>query len=155
MMRIVLHVIYILIGVGTLVIDRITKQWALQLTADGIFVNQFLSFDLVFNRGVTAGMLQSESPLLFGVLSGLIAAIIVVLGVYTFYRHHRDYGIIGEVLTLSGAVSNLVDRYLFNGVVDFIHLSYGEYSFPIFNIADMCIVFGVAIIFIQSIREDS
>ena len=147
--------LYSIIGCGTFYLDRITKAWALRNAVDGLAVNQFLSFDLVFNRGVTAGMLQSDNPAWFIVLSFVIGAIIIGLFGYMCYRWYHGHVIIGELFTLSGAISNLVDRYLFDGVVDFIHVTFLGYSFPIFNVADICIVLGVGILFFTSLKDDA
>lgn len=148
-------VMYSAIGLLTFFLDRITKQWAMANAVDGVEINQFLSLDLVFNRGVTAGLLQSDSPVWFAILSFIIGAIIVGLSLYMIYRWHNGRCVIAEMLTISGAVSNLIDRYLYNGVVDFIHITFYGYSFPIFNIADMCIVLGVAIMFLVHMKDDA
>lgn len=147
--------LYSIVGILVFYIDRATKQWAIMNAVDSITINQFLSFDLVINRGVTAGMLQSESPFWFTVLSVIIGIIIVGLSLYTCYRWYKGYVIIGEVLTIAGAISNLLDRYWFQGVIDFLHITILDYSFPIFNCADVCIVFGVAIIFFMHMNEDA
>lgn len=147
--------VYTTVAIFIFSIDRITKQWAMASAIDGIEISQFLSFDLVFNRGVTAGLLQSDSPVWFTVLSFIIAGIIAGLCVYTVYRWHHGYAIIGEVLTISGAFSNVIDRYFFQGVIDFIHITFYGYSFPIFNVADMCIVVGVMIMFFMHMKDDA
>lgn len=145
---------YSILGAFVFYIDRITKAWAMNNARDSIEINQFLSFDLVVNRGVTAGMLQSENPIWFTILSIIIGAIIVGLALYTCYRWHYGHNILGEMLTIAGAASNLLDRYWFQGVIDFIHVTFLEYSFPVFNCADIGIVLGVAIMFYLHWRED-
>lgn len=148
-------VLYAVIGVFIFYGDRITKQWAIANAIDGIQINEFLSFDLVFNRGVTAGLLQSDNQVWFAVLSFVIGAIIIGLSFFMIYRWYRGRCVIAEVLTITGAVSNLLDRYLYAGVADFIHVSFLGYSFPIFNIADICIVFGVAMMFFMHMKDDA
>ena len=46
---------------------------------------------------------------------------------------------IGFSLVLAGALGNVIDRIDRGYVIDFIHLSY----WPIFNVADVCVVFGL------------
>ena len=46
-------------------------------------------------------------------------------------------------LIVGGALSNATDRLLFGAVADFYHLHAYGYSWYVFNIADVCIVFGV------------
>lgn len=134
---------YFLLFSGVLTADRITKNWALEYCIEPYQINQFLSFELIFNRGVSWGLFNSSSDLVFSLVSLLIVGIMIGLGLYTFVRWNNTHWVIGEVLVLSGALSNMVDRVLYHGVVDFILLSAYGYSWPIFNIADACIVVGV------------
>lgn len=138
---------YLAILFFTFQIDRVTKQLALTYATHRYELNQFLAFDLVYNRGVTAGMLHFDSPLLFAMLTFFICFIIALLGYYAWRRFMDNKNIIGELLVLSGGVSNVIDRAIYGGVIDFIHVSYGTWSFPIFNIADVLIVIGIAMMF--------
>jgi signal peptidase II len=144
---------YLAILFFTFQIDRVTKQLALLYAAHRYEINKFLAFDLVFNRGITAGMLHTDSPLLFTLLTAFICLIIAVLTYYTWHRFMANKNIIGELLVLSGAVSNVIDRIVYGGVIDFIHFSWGSLSFPIFNIADVLIVGGIAIMFLVHWNE--
>ncbi|MEF2964650.1 signal peptidase II [Paenibacillus sp. M1] len=56
-------------------------------------------------------------------------------------------------LVLGGAVGNFLDRALTGEVVDFLQFNFGSYTFPIFNVADSCIVVGVALIVLDSLLE--
>jgi len=54
------------------------------------------------------------------------------------------------VLILSGALGNIINRFVNGYVIDFLYLHYQyEYNFPIFNIADMLICCGVILLFYQ------
>ncbi|GJM72230.1 hypothetical protein HMSSN036_44460 [Paenibacillus macerans] len=56
-------------------------------------------------------------------------------------------------LVLGGAVGNFLDRVVSGEVVDFLQFNFGSYTFPIFNVADSCIVIGVALIILDSLLE--
>ncbi|MNC67307.1 Lipoprotein signal peptidase [compost metagenome] len=56
-------------------------------------------------------------------------------------------------LVLGGAVGNFLDRAVAGEVVDFLQFNFGSYTFPIFNVADSCIVIGVALIVLDSLLE--
>jgi signal peptidase II len=137
----------------TLIIDRITKKLALIYAQQPIEITSFLSFDLVFNKGITGGMLQAKSMYAFVALTVSVLFISVALAYYMYQRWKYNNYIIGEVLTLSGAVSNIFDRFMYEGVIDFIHISFFGWSFPIFNLADVYIVMGVFIMFLIHIKE--
>jgi len=49
-------------------------------------------------------------------------------------------------LIFAGAVGNLIDRVLTGSVTDFLRFDFGSYTFPIFNVADMSVVIGSAVL---------
>ena len=57
-----------------------------------------------------------------------------------------SYGMI-----IGGAFGNLIDRFRFGGVADFLDVYVGTYHWPSFNIADACITIGVVLLLIQGI----
>lgn len=135
-----------------IIFDRITKWWALGLTQEWI-VNQFLSFGLTFNRGINWGLFNSSDAMQFWIINSLIAAVIVAMIVYTWYCYQLRISIVPNILILSGAVSNYYDRLMHGGVIDFIVLSAGEWSWPAFNIADAAIVTGVILLVYEQVRN--
>ncbi|MNP80416.1 Lipoprotein signal peptidase [compost metagenome] len=54
---------------------------------------------------------------------------------------------------LGGALGNFIDRVLAGEVVDFLQFNFGNYTFPIFNVADSCIVVGVGLIILDSFLD--
>jgi lipoprotein signal peptidase len=52
-------------------------------------------------------------------------------------------------LILAGTLGNLYDRLVFNGVRDFLHWNY-LYDWPVFNIADCCLVLGASLMLLQA-----
>lgn len=138
---------YLVLGTLIFIIDRATKLAALAHCLQGSYiVNQFLSFEVVFNRGISWGMLHSASDVVFGIVSLIIAIVTGALCWYAYHNYKSGNPIIGEVFIIAGSLSNLIDRVVYNGVVDFIILSYGDVSWPVFNIADAAIVLGVGLL---------
>lgn len=138
---------YIAIALIIFIVDRVTKLAALVcLHNTKYIINSFLSFELVFNRGVSWGMFHSTSNAMFIAVSLIIAAVTAALCWHTYYNYVRGKTIIAEVCIIAGSVSNLLDRVLYSGVIDFIVLSYGDWSWPVFNIADAVIVLGVGML---------
>jgi len=130
-------------------LDRFTKHYVLYMCPWRCVINQFISIQPLFNRGISWGMLHTASNWVFIIISCVIAIITSMLAVYTYLRWRQGVSIGGECLVLAGSLSNIVDRIIYKGVVDFILLSFNEWSWPIFNIADMAIVIGVGIMIIQ------
>lgn len=144
---------YAVLAAMVMALDRMTKNWALTHCITTQRINNYLSYDLVFNRGVSWGMFHSDDNGTFVMVSMLILAVCIGLALHTFVRWQNHQWVIGEVMVLAGACSNLLDRVLHQGVIDFIALHVGWYHFPIFNVADMCIVCGVVLMIISVVRE--
>lgn len=126
-------------------LDRLTKHLVLYQMPRFI-VNQFLSIDLVINRGISWGLFHSQQSGTFWALNVVIACIITTLLMYMITEYKSGRPILGETMVLAGALSNYCDRIWYHGVVDFIAFSFGTYGFPVFNVADIFIVCGVGLI---------
>jgi signal peptidase II len=139
-----------LLLVGAIIgIDQLTKYWALNNLSSAYVVNKFLSFELVINRGVSWGLFHSANTGPFIAISVLSAIFIVGVCLFAWRQWQAGYCILGETMVIAGALSNMIDRYLYKGVVDFITLTYNEWSWPVFNIADCCIVLGTVLIIVK------
>lgn len=144
---------YAAIIIGTALLDRITKLWALNNLAIPKEVTSFLRFELVFNRGVSWGLFYSDNVLGFSLVACAIFAVIATLGWYAFTQAKQQKCVGPEVLVFTGALSNFIDRFLYGGVVDFILLHVGDWQWPLFNIADICIVFGVGAMLYRNLTD--
>ena len=147
--------LYTLLGVIIFCVDRITKQYALVWCADTTYdttyqSTSFLSCELVMNRGISWGLFHSADVYAFIIVSLVIACVTGFICWHAYDTFKHGASIIGHVCIITGSVSNLIDRVVYGGVIDFILLSYKQYSWPVFNVADMAIVLGVVIIFYSS-----
>lgn len=98
----------------------------------------------------------------FGILEGkrwffIVITIVVVVGLIWYLQKVKssDNRLLPTALSLvlGGAVGNFLDRAVSGEVVDFLQFNFGTYTFPIFNVADSCIVIGVALIVLDSLLE--
>lgn len=136
------------VSAAVILVDQITKRWALDnLTDRDIDVFWTLRFHLSFNTGMAFSRGQSWGPLI-GVL-----ALFVIVGLLLSLR--RQPGRLTDIsvgLIVGGAFGNVLDRLFrspgwFRGaVVDFIDFQW----FPIFNVADMAITIGGALLVLAS-----
>ncbi len=115
-----------LIFIIPLLMDRISKQLILSGKLVCHSISNYLNFDLIYNRGISWGMLSSENSLIFTLVSILVTIITLFLIWHTIDKLKKDQLIIGEILVLSGAISNIIDRVIYKGVVDFIILSFNS-----------------------------
>jgi signal peptidase II len=144
--------------IGSIVFaDVVTKRWALDALWHGMTLDALggrVPLTLAFNQGIAFGLpLPSAGRWL------IIAASIVVLYVLTdlFREADRDdwVRLIAIKLVAAGAIGNLIDRVRWDGgVVDFIGpINLGFMHFPIFNVADMAITTGAALLAMSLWRE--
>jgi len=148
-------VVYCILFFFILGIDRLSKYLIVHYIDVAYKIFPFLTITHVQNRGISWSFFHSENEIVFGILTSIIALVIAGLSIYTFYRYRQQKTIWPELLILSGALSNLYDRIVFGGVIDFIMLSYQNWVWPIFNMADVAIVLGVGCIVVGSFYENN
>jgi lipoprotein signal peptidase len=135
--------------------DQASKYWVLNVldlqSLGTVALLPVLNLTMVWNRGVTFGLLNSLGP--YGAPALGVGALLVVaaLGVW-LTRAERPLvaGAIGAIA--GGAVGNVIDRLRFGAVVDFIHAHAFGWSWYVFNVADAAIVCGVAALLLDGLR---
>lgn len=137
-----------IVSVVALVFDRLAKMWFIQNPLDVIPVwdpivvlRYHLNTDMALSLPLFPWLYY---PLIAVVFSALIYAI------YTSVHNQHIVEFSCIVFVLVGAVSNLIDRIMYGGVIDFVSLSIGN----VFNIADVYIVAGIIGWCIVSLRSD-
>lgn len=131
-----------LLAAGVLALDQATKRIALALLEEyrSVEVLPFLFWTLTYNTGAAFSLFQD-----FGGVIAVIAAGVSIYLIVEIWRL-RDRWLEGAAygLILAGALGNLTDRVLHGQVVDFVHVHYGWFNFPVFNVADSAITLGAA-----------
>lgn len=139
-----LAAIAILLLVG---VDQLTKYWAeiyLQGQADIRLWADVFHLSYVENRGAAFGMMQGRQTLF------VIITLAVLIGIVWYWRQlpHNKVGKwmkVALTLIISGAIGNLIDRVALNYVRDMFYFTLID--FPVFNVADICVVVGVILLF--------
>jgi signal peptidase II len=138
------------IVVGVVVLDQLTKTWAVHDLADGS-VELFgdVAFRLSRNSGGAFSLFQGFTPLL------AVLALVLALVLVRALRQTQDpLVLVALALILGGAIGNLIDRlvrspsFLRGEVVDFVDVG----RFPVFNLADSAITIGAVLLFIAVLR---
>lgn len=135
------YVLFGLLGVGLLALDQWFKAWVvahLALWETAPFLPSIVELMRVHNFGAAWSSFSGQRWLLLGVTSVLLLGALYVL-VRGIVRH--PVGILAACLVISGGIGNLIDRARLGYVVDMFHFTFWP-SYPVFNIADMCIVVG-------------
>lgn len=146
-----------LVAAAFIAIDQITKYLALiRLKPVGsiTFIDGFMDFTFVENRGVAFGMFSGQKWFIL-LLTGAIVAVLV----YYYWKlpKTREYGWVrgAMVLVLAGALGNMIDRIFRGYVVDFFEFTF--FDWPVFNVADIYVVVGVillAILILFVVKEE-
>ncbi|QEN89841.1 signal peptidase II [Labrys sp. KNU-23] len=130
-------------------IDQGQKYWALYIhdiaNSGPVDWTPNLQFVLVWNRGVSYGMFQQETE--FGrwaLISFRIAAVVLLLA--WLARISTKIGAVAIGLIIGGALGNAIDGVLYGAVADFFLLHAGDFSWYVFNLADVAIVAGVVLL---------
>lgn len=136
----------LLLAIFAFGLDRAHKYFQIEVMGwrggEGIRVTDFFDYVLVWNTGVSYGLL-SDLPL--WVLGTLIAAATIALTIW-WWRSTAPLVQAGLAISIGGALSNIADRFIYGAVADFFHFYWQQYSFYIFNLADVAITLGVLLL---------
>ena len=136
-----------IIALVIIIADQISKWWMIDILSSGkvTVIDDFFYLTLVYNRGAAFGIFPGRNYL-FIILS--IVTIAVLIFFYRSFFSGSSMARISGGLILGGAVGNLIDRFRFNHVVDFLDFKFGSYHWPAFNVADSAICVGVTILIV-------
>lgn len=136
-------------------VDQLSKWWVLNiynLPAKGsVEILPFFSLTMVWNKGISMGLSLGDALGKWGIVA-LTAGISLWL-LFWLKKSERVVEATALSLILSGAVGNLIDRFIHGAVVDFIHLHAFDYNFYVFNVADSAITIGVIMLLIDGLRD--
>ena len=133
--------LYAVLVVALVALDQLVKYLVVQNIPLGEYVPflpHILDLTYVQNTGA-AFSLFSEHTWLLTLVSLVMSVLLLAALARGFFRH--PFGRTSLALLLAGAVGNLIDRAFQGYVVDMFHFEFLP-SFPVFNVADMCIVCG-------------
>jgi signal peptidase II len=152
-MRIRKNILFWVVALGTLSLDRATKAWVMQTMTIGQtlpFWPGVFHFTYVTNTGAAFSLFTQGSGWLrwlsLAVSIGLM--ILAIWGPVLNRWEQAGYGFI-----LGGALGNGLDRFAFGQVIDF--LDFRLIQFPVFNLADISINLGLACLIMAALQRPS
>lgn len=138
---------YLIIIILGLVVDRLTKIYAVNNFMEKSIDGKLINLTYLENRGAAFGILQ-DKRLVFIILT---TAIVLYL-LYYFVKNIKTSPMILNLslaMIISGAIGNFYDRLIHGYVVDFLEFSFVK--FPVFNVADILVTVGCALMIIYII----
>ncbi len=124
-------------------IDWLTTIPQDQFPFERTVVTPFFNIVMVWNKGVSFGMFASDHNVMPYILM-VMALALTGFFVFWMWRSKSLLASLPLALVVAGAVSNVWDRMRFKAVADFLDFHIGDIHWPAFNVADSCIVVGVA-----------
>ncbi|KAF1296103.1 signal peptidase II [Enterococcus sp. JM4C] len=144
--------VYLLLSAAIVGIDQWVKFWTVsnfELGESQSVIPSILSLTHIRNTGAAWSLLEGKMWF-FAIVTTI--AVIVVLYLLIKNLKGSKWFTIGLSLVLAGALGNFIDRMRLGYVVDMFQTDF--MNFPIFNVADMSLVIGVACIFIYIILDE-
>ena len=146
-------IFYFLITLLIFSLDRVSKIYILNIAETSgnvdIYVNSFLNFILVWNKGVGFGLLSFDQSKIYNLITILIIIINLIL-IYLAITT-KNIRVYFFLLILGGSLGNLFDRLYYTAVPDFIDINYRGYHWFVFNVADIFITLGIICLIIAEL----
>lgn len=132
------------------VLDQITKRAAYaRLPRDKSLeiLGDFFQFTYVENKGMAFGITlgSGDGGRIFFTIFAALASVVILIYLYRM-RHEGFYPRFSLALILGGAIGNLIDRFAYGKVIDFIDVGFDSTRWPVFNIADSAVTVGMIIL---------
>jgi signal peptidase II len=145
-----------LLAALVVMLDQASKFWILNVfdlpSRATVPVAGPFHLTMVWNRGVSFGLLRAEVDLTRWALAAFSIIVAIVLAVWV-RGATRKLSAVALGLVIGGAVGNVIDRIRFGAVADFLDVS--RLWFPwIFNVADAAISCGVALLLVDMLLQD-
>lgn len=134
-------------------LDQTTKWWLLHVYGLGerlpVELTSFFELTLTWNRGISYGLFRTHAQ---GALVAVSLAVSLVLWFWSA-RSARTLTASALGLIVGGALSNVLDRAVYGAVADFFYFHAGNFSWYVFNLADVAIVAGGALLLYESFES--
>lgn len=141
------------LSVLVIVVDQAVKWWILQRIMQPpqvIEITSFFNVVMVWNRGVSFGLMNSGTTIHLWLLP--LLAIAIAGGLSVWLAHTDRLRITFSLgLIIGGAMGNLIDRLRFGAVIDFLDFHLYGWHWPAFNVADAAISIGVVVLIADSL----
>ena len=128
--------------IKVIVSNHLTESKELQV------IKNIISICYTHNTGAAFSILQNQKYLL------IFLALIALIIIDRYITNLKDASKLEQVsysLIIGGIIGNLLDRIFYSSVIDYILLKFID--FPIFNLADSCIVIGVIILIVLTVID--
>jgi signal peptidase II len=155
------------LGIAGIVVllDQVSKTWvdsSFEIASRSVpagqpggpteVIGELVRIAKTYNDGAIFGLFDAAAPIL------AIVTLFVVVGI-AFYEWRFAAGMgplvtIGLSLLLGGAIGNLIDRFRFGHVIDFVDTGIGASRWYAFNVSDAAVTLGIITLFAAALLGD-
>jgi signal peptidase II len=142
---------------GTIGCDRVTKYMAETTLADApvrSYLADTVRLGYAENRGGFLSLGASLPPRVRTVVfTGVTGLMLIALALLGIRRRWHGWAALGLALFVAGGASNWIDRVMRGSVVDFLNVGVGPLRTGVFNVADVAIMIGAAIVLFVGFQQ--
>lgn len=147
---------WLLLSGTVIILDQWTKHLAFVhlIPYDPMPVLPILNWTLAFNTGAAFSFLNDAGgwQKVFFTIFSLSISLVLLIWLFRLPKEKKGTAC-ALSLILGGALGNVIDRFHYGYVIDFIDVYYKHYHWPAFNIADSAIFIGAVLLIIITLRE--
>jgi signal peptidase II len=142
-----------------LVLDQAAKQYIrnhLYFGSNYKYLFNIVTIERVNNTGAFLSLGDTLNVPFKAIFLGFIPLLVMLVGLLFILlaKNIEKTNLFGFVLVLAGGIGNLIDRFIYKSVTDFLFLKLGFLQTGVFNIADMAIMGGMITILIHSFLKE-
>ena len=141
-----------IISVLCILIDQLIKLVItnnIELNSNINLITNFFSLTYVRNYGAAFSIFYGNRYFL------IFVTLIAMIFIYFIFVKNKKIILIETIvygMLFGGIIGNLIDRFVYGYVIDYLDFNILGYNFPVFNFADICIVISMIFILILSFR---
>ncbi len=113
-------------------------------------IKDFFYLSKVYNEGAAFSMFSGN--VIFLIVINILILFMLLYFLKGFKKNTRNMLAFG--LVIGGLIGNLIDRVVYGHVIDYLKFVIGGYNAPVFNLADMAVVIGVALLAVAIIKKE-
>ena len=153
------------LAVAVVLLDQLSKTWVdatFELASRSVpagspggpteVLGELVRIAKTYNDGAIFGLFEAAAPIL------ALVTLFVVAGIVWYeWRHGARLGsmvTIGLGLLLGGAIGNLIDRFRFGHVIDFVDMGIGSSRWYAYNVSDAAVFLGIVALFVAALLGD-
>lgn len=152
--RIVNYMVFFELAIVLFLLDQLSKYYIVKQIKEFTeheVIKSILYITHVKNTGAAWGIFAGQQ--FFFLIVTFVAVFVILYYVYQF--QYNTFIVCALASIFAGTLGNFYDRIRYGEVTDFIHVYIFDYSFPVFNVADMCLTIGVLLLIVYMFFFDS